>query len=114
MAERNTFSPDYAVLPGDTLQETIDALGLSQKELADRTGLATKTVNQIIKGEAPITAETALLLERVTGVAAGFWNNLEATYRERRARLQARKDLERQVEWARRFSYAQMVKLRLV
>ena len=114
MAERKTFSPDYAVLPGDTLQETIDALGLTQKELADRTGLAAKTINQIIKGEAPITAETALLLERVTGVAAGFWNNLEATYRERRARLQARKDLERQVEWARRFSYAQMVKLRLV
>lgn len=114
MIETRTFSPDYAVVPGDTLQETIDALGLTQRDLSDRTGLATKTINQIIKGEAPITAETALLLERVTGVAAAFWNNLEATYRERRARLQAKKNLEGQVTWVRRFSYPQMVKLRLV
>lgn len=114
MSKTKTFSPDYAVLPGDTLQETIDVLGLSQKELSERTGLADKTINQIIKGVAPITAETSLLLERVTGVAAAFWNNLEANYRERLARLQAAKDMEEQVEWVRQFSYAKMVGLRLV
>ena len=114
MSKTTTFSPDYAVPPGDTLQETIDALGLSQKELSERTGLADKTINQIIKGVAPITAETSLLLERVTGVTAGFWNNLEANYRERLARLQAAKDMEDQVEWVRQFSYSKMVSLKLV
>ena len=113
MSKTTTFSPDYAVPPGETLQETIDALGLSQKELSERTGLADKTINQIIKG-APITAETSLLLERVTGVTAGFWNNLEANYRERLARLQAAKDMEDQVEWVRQFSYSKMVSLKLV
>ena len=48
MSKTTTFSPDYAVPPGETLQETIDALGLSQKELSERTGLADKTINQII------------------------------------------------------------------
>ena len=114
MSKTTTFSPDYAVPPGETLQETIDALGLSQKELSERTGLADKTINQIIKGVAPITAETSLLLERVTGVTAGFWNNLEANYRERLARLQAAKDMEDQVEWVRQFSYSKMVSLKLV
>lgn len=114
MSKPATFSPDYAVLPGDTLQETIDSLGLSQRELSDRTGLADKTINQIIKGIAPITAETALLFERVTGVPAAFWNNLEANYRERLARLQARKGMEEQVEWVRQFSYTHMVSLKLV
>ena len=113
MSKTTTFSPDYAVPPGETLQETIDALGLSQKELSERTGLADTTINQIIKG-APITAETSLLLERVTGVTAGFWNNLEANYRERLARLQAAKDMEDQVEWVRQFSYSKMVSLKLV
>ncbi len=34
----NQFMPDYAVRPGETLGETIEALGLSQVELAERTG----------------------------------------------------------------------------
>lgn len=114
MSKPATFSPDYAVLPGDTLQETIDSLGLSQKELSERTGLSDKTINQIIKGVAPITAESALLFERVTGVPAAFWNNLEANYRERLARLQAKKEMKQQVQWVQRFSYAKMVELKFI
>lgn len=114
MSNTNTYEPDYAVVPGETLQETIDALGLSQKELAERTGLTTKTIYLMIKGEAPITAETALLLERVTGVAAVFWSNLESKYRERLARIQARQQMEKQRQWVKRFSYGEMVKLKFV
>jgi HTH-type transcriptional regulator/antitoxin HigA len=114
MSKATQYDPDYAVPPGETLQETIDQLGLTQNELAERTGLTTKTINLIIKGEAPITAESALLFERVTGVPASFWNNLETNYRERLARLAARSQMEEQVEWVRRFSYQQMVNLRLV
>ena len=33
------YEPDYAVPPGATLQETIDSLGMTQRELAVRTGL---------------------------------------------------------------------------
>ena len=47
------FEPDYAVPPGRTLLETIEHLGIDQKELAVRTGMAAKTINQIVKGKAP-------------------------------------------------------------
>ena len=86
-AKRHSYEPDYAVAPGETLQETIDSLGIDQRELARRSDLSAKHVNQIIKGIAPITHETAIRLERVTGVPAGMWNNLEANYREQLARL---------------------------
>ena len=86
-AKRYSYEPDYAVAPGETLQETIDSLGIDQRELARRSDLSAKHVNQIIKGIAPITHETAIRLERVTGVPAGMWNNLEANYREQLARL---------------------------
>jgi HTH-type transcriptional regulator / antitoxin HigA len=76
------FRPDYAVPPGDTLRERLAELAISQAELAARSGLSTKHINQIIQGVAPITHETALILERVTGTPAGIWNRLEATYRE--------------------------------
>ena len=96
---RHEYAPDYAVPPGRTLQETIDSLGIDQRELALRSGLSTKHINQVIKGVASITQDTAIRLERVTGVPARMWNALEATYREQQARLTERARLQRDLEW---------------
>lgn len=96
---RIPFEPDYAVAPGRTLLETIETLGIDQNELAERTGLTPKTVNLIIKGKAPLTPQTAMLLERVTSVPARMWNSLECNYREQIARLASNKQLEKQLAW---------------
>ena len=82
-----SWKPDFAVPPGLTLQETIDAQGIDQPELAVRSGLSAKEINQIIEGVAPITHDIAIRLEHATGVPARMWNNLEANYQEQRARL---------------------------
>ena len=78
---KNEYSPDKVFPPGDTLQETIDALGMSQSELATRMKVTEKQVNSIIKGKTSISEVTALKLERVLGVDASFWRNLEHNYR---------------------------------
>jgi addiction module HigA family antidote len=96
---RYTYEPDYAVPPGQTLQETIDNLGIDQRELAVRAGLSAKHINQVIKGIAPITPESAIRLERVTGVPARMWNNLETNYQEQKTRLAEREKLESDLEW---------------
>ena len=62
------FSPDYAVIPGETVLEVLNSLGISQSELAERSGRPKKTINEIINGKAAITPETALQFERVLGV----------------------------------------------
>jgi len=93
------YELDFAVPPGATLLETIETLGIDQRELAERTGLSAKTLNLIIKGNAPLTQQTAMLLERVTSVPARIWNNLEANYQEQLARLEARRELAEQIEW---------------
>ncbi|MCO6455381.1 MAG: HigA family addiction module antidote protein [Pirellulaceae bacterium] len=98
-ATRYPYEPDYAVPPGQTLQETIDALGIDQRELAARAELSAKHVNQIIKGIAPITHDTAIRLERVTGVPARMWNNLESNYREQLARIAAKDRLQQDPVW---------------
>ena len=99
--KRYAYTPDYAVAPGVTLQETIDSLGMTQRDLAMRTGMAPKTINEIIKGKAPITPDTSVLLERVTGVPARMWNNLESNYREQLARIADRERLEADLSWMR-------------
>ena len=91
--EFDMFHPDYVVPPGVTLLEVIESLSMNQVELANRTGRPVKTINEIIKGKTAITPETALQLERVLGVSAGFWNNLERNYRETLARLRDEKQL---------------------
>jgi len=113
MAQHTEFryEPDYAVPPGETLQETLDALGMTQVQLAGRTGLTPKTINLIIKGTAPITPATALQLERVLGTPASFWNNREVQYREALARHNETERLHEQIAWLKKIPYRDMAKL---
>src|SRR2546426_845397 len=79
---RTQYAPDVVSPPGETLQEILESRGMSQAELAERTGRPKKTINEIVKGKAAITPETAIQLERVLGIPAEFWNNRERQYRE--------------------------------
>jgi HTH-type transcriptional regulator / antitoxin HigA len=106
-----SFQPDYTVVPGETLKETLETVGMSQAELAERTGRPKKTINEIIMGKAAITSETALQLERVLGVPASFWNNLECNYQERLARLKEENYLKNKAKWLNGFPLAAMVKM---
>jgi HTH-type transcriptional regulator/antitoxin HigA len=76
------FEPDYVVSPAKTLLETLESLHMTQKELATRTGLTEQAVVRILKGEQPITLETAKKLEMATQVPASLWNNLEMRYQQ--------------------------------
>jgi addiction module HigA family antidote len=109
-AKRYAYQPDIAIPPGETLRETIEALGMSQAELAQRTGRTTKNINEIIMGKAAITPDGALQLERVLGVPASFWNNLESNYRDTLARLAEQDRLEQHYDWVQKFPVAAMVK----
>ena len=93
------FAPDYAVPPGKTLQEIMASLGMSQREMAVRTGLTVQTLIRIFKGNQPISYETANRLELVTGVPARYWNNLELQYQEQLARLAESKRLQSDLDW---------------
>jgi addiction module HigA family antidote len=87
---------------------------MTQSELAQRLGRPLKTVNEIIKGKAAITAETAIQLERALGISASFWTNLETQYRDTLARKQAQAELESQASWADRFPIADLVRHGLI
>jgi HTH-type transcriptional regulator / antitoxin HigA len=106
----NTFTPDYAVSPGEILEETLDARGIKKKEFAERCGLSEKTVSLIIHGKAPLLPETAIQFESVLGISAAIWNNLEAAYQLHRANAAERERLDKQRAWAKRFPIKELVK----
>ena len=85
-----TAWPDVAIPPGETLAEELAARRLSQTKLARRMGRPLQTVNMIVNGKKAITEETAIQLEKVLGVSATFWMNLQTNYNLTKARLAQR------------------------
>jgi len=101
--------PDYAIPPGETLRDRLADLGMTQAELAARTGLSTKHVNQIMQGVAHISPDTAQRLEPVTHIPARLWNRLEADYRSTLAHVQQRRELTDDVAWLEELPVKQLV-----
>lgn len=108
------ISPDYIVAPGETIQDELEFLGMTQKDLAVRLGVTNKHVNQLIKGVVPISEKIAIGLERVLGIAASFWLKADARYQEYLARKKDEEILAEQIGWVDQFPYAAMVKNGLV
>ena len=108
------WRPDWAVPPGDILLEALEERGMSQSELARRTDRPIKTINEIIKGKAAITPETAIQFELVLGISARFWNGLESTFRDHLAREQARQQLEGSTAWLDGFPLKDLFRRKLI
>ena len=67
--------------PGEMLlQEFLEPLGMTQTELAQRMGVSFPRVNELIHGKRGITPDTALRLERLLGMEAQFWLNLQLAW----------------------------------
>jgi HTH-type transcriptional regulator/antitoxin HigA len=105
-----TFEPNFAVPPGETLAETLESLGMTQAELAERMGRPLKTINEIVAGKAMITSDTALQLEKVLGVPASFWTNRERLYRDALARRRETSELEQQLDWLKTMPVKDLVR----
>ncbi len=94
--------------PGDTLSETLELAGMTQKELAIRCGRPLKTINEIMKGKAAIIPETAIDLELVLGIPATFWLERERNYRLQLAQLDEAESMLDDAQWLKQFPVATM------
>ena len=101
MAEllQNQYHPDYVTPPGETLLETLEAIGMPRTELAERIGQPVQMINAIIQAKAVITDEIAWRLEQVLRIPASFWLGMEQNYQESLARLANERRLRRWVGW---------------
>lgn len=67
--------------PGEMLQEEfLKPLGIPQTEFAKRIGVSYVRLNAIVNGRRGVTSNTALRLERATGMDADFWLGLQADW----------------------------------
>jgi HTH-type transcriptional regulator / antitoxin HigA len=106
---KTEYIADIPSHPGETLLETLELKGMTQAELAVRTGRPKKTINEIIKGKVAITPETALQLELALDIPATFWNSRERHYQEAIARLEQKEKLEEWLGWLEEIPYQELI-----
>ncbi len=67
--------------PGEMLlKEFLEPLGVSQVEAARRMRVPFQRLNAIVRGRRAVSADTALLLEALTGWDAELWMTLQAKW----------------------------------
>ena len=97
------FVPDWSVHPGAVLRRVLDKHGIRQAELAERTGLTAKHVNQIVNEGIGISGDVALLLERALGIDAQFWTRADADYQAYASKEKAKDQIPGFWAWASGF-----------
>lgn len=64
--------------PGEMLfEEFLRPLGISQSAFAERLGVSSPRLNEIIRAKRSVTPDTALRLAQVLGMPADFWLGLQ-------------------------------------
>jgi addiction module HigA family antidote len=87
------------ITPGEILEEEfLKPKGITQYRLARDIGVPPRRINEIVKGQRSITADTALRLGRYFGIAPEFWLNLQTHYDLELEQERLRKRLPKEVK----------------
>ena len=85
------------ITPGEILQEEfLKPMAITQYRLAKDISVPPRRINEIVKGQRAITADTALRLGRYFRMSPQFWLNLQSHYdlEQEQERLASRLDKE--------------------
>ena len=79
------------------LEEFLKSMGISQYRLAKDTNVPPRRINEIVRGQRAVSADTALRLSRYFGTSERFWLNLQAGFDLEVEKGRLGKRLEREV-----------------
>lgn len=72
--------------PGEFLLEEIEHRNLVKKEIAKDLGILPNHLSEIFSGKRNISARLAVKLEKVLGISAEYWINLQTAFDLQEAR----------------------------
>lgn len=101
---------DWGVHPGIFLNHYMQERGIRQAELAERTGLTSKHVNQIVKQAVGITPDVAVLLETALGTPHRFWSQVGADWDMHLSEQKSAKALQEAAVWAGKFDVTTLMR----
>lgn len=99
----------FAVHPGEYIEELLTIKNMSQEELASRIGVSPKHVSQMINGKSSISPEIAIAFENVFGTSPNYWQRLQAGYDNFLAKKKIEQEIVRNIDWVKFFDYQSLV-----
>jgi addiction module HigA family antidote len=85
--------------PGEILlEEFMEPLRLSEKNLSEALGVDVERINRIVTGRSKITADIALRLARYFGTTPQLWMNLQSKHDLEVAQDKKAKEIEKRVQ----------------
>ena len=72
--------PFAATHPGELIKDELKERGLTQKRLAEMTGIKASVISETISGRRSVSQNMAVALEKALGIPAEMWMNLQTQY----------------------------------
>ena len=79
MSKKNPI-PFVATHPGEMIKDELKERGMTQKQLAHETGIKAWVISETINGKRSVSLNVAVALEKVLGIPADIWMNMQTQY----------------------------------
>lgn len=87
---KTALIPFEATHPGEMIRDELKERGMTQKKLAEETGIKPSVLSETINGKRSISLNVAVALERVLGIPVDVWMNMQTQYNLDSANIAAR------------------------
>ena len=73
-------TPIVATHPGEMIKDELKERGMTQKQLAEQTGIKTSVISETVNGKRPVSLNVAIALEKALDIPADIWMNMQTQY----------------------------------
>ena len=77
---KKSYTPFVATHPGEMLKDELKKRGISQKQLAEQTGIKPSVISETVNGKRSVSLNVAVALEKALGIPADIWMNMQTQY----------------------------------
>lgn len=77
---KKEYIPFAATHPGELIKDELKERGLTQKQLAEMTGVAASVISETVTGKRAVSLNLAMALEKALGIPAEMWMSLQTQY----------------------------------
>lgn len=76
----NNLTPLAATHPGEMIKDELQERKMTQKQLEELTGIKQSVISETINGKRSLSLNFAIALEKVFGIPADVWMNMQTKY----------------------------------
>ena len=77
---KNRLTPFAATHPGEMIKDELKERQMTQKQLAELTGIKPSVLSETINGKRSVSLNVAVALEKALGIPADIWMNMQTNY----------------------------------